>query len=101
MPNPIKEEIRRIARREANAATKKLRQDNAALKKSNVDLRRRVAKLEKIAARNQEAAIAWKKQALKASPEGLEGLRFRKDTVASIRRRLKLTQEELGRVNTS
>ena len=98
MSNPIKEEIRRIARREANALTKRLRQDNAGLKKSNADLKRRVAKLEKIAARHQEASLAWKKQALKASPEDLEGLRFRKDTVSSIRKRLKLTQAELAKL---
>ena len=98
MPDVIKEEIRRIARREANALTKRLRKDNTALKRSNAGLRRRVAALEKTVSRQRAVAAEWQKRTLSVGEDQLQGLRIRKDTVKSLRKRLRLTQGEFAQL---
>ncbi|UCF80392.1 MAG: helix-turn-helix domain-containing protein [Acidobacteriota bacterium] len=96
MPDVIKDEVRRIARREINAAVKQLKKDNARLKRSSADLKRRVAQLEKISARYKATLARVGKQSLQADEKALRKFRFRKDTVATLRKRLGVTQAELA-----
>ncbi len=96
MPDVIKDEVRRIAKREINAAIKHLKKDNARLKRSNADLKRRVAQLEKISTRYKATLARVGKQSVQVDEKVLEKSRFRKDTVATLRKRLGITQEELA-----
>lgn len=98
MPDIIKGEIRRIVKREVNAATKGLKKDNARLKRDNADLKRRVARLEKTAARQGSLLGRVGQQSLQVDVKALGKLRFTKNTVAAIRKRLGLTQAELAKL---
>jgi DNA-binding transcriptional regulator YiaG len=98
MPNIIKDEIRRIAKREINVAIKGLKKDNAQLKRSNADLKRRVARLEKTVARQRTVLGQVGKQSLQADEKALEKFRFTRNTVAALRKRLSLTQGEFAKL---
>ncbi len=94
----IKDEVRRIAKREANVATKGLKKDNARLKRSNADLKRRVAQLEKTVARQRAVLGQVGRQSIQADEKILEKARFTKNTVAALRKRLGITQEEFAQL---
>jgi DNA-binding transcriptional regulator YiaG len=98
MPNVIKDEVRRIAKREINIAVKGLKKDNARLKRDIAALKRKVARLEKTVARQKSVLGQVGRQSLQADEKALEKFRFRKDTVATLRKRLGLSQAELAKL---
>ena len=99
MPNIIKDEVRRIAKREINVAVKGLKKDTARLKRSNADLKRRVARLEKTVARQRAVLGQVGRQSLQqVDRKALEQSRFTKNTVAALRKRLSLTQGEFAKL---
>jgi DNA-binding transcriptional regulator YiaG len=94
MPNVIKDEVRRIAKREINIAIKGLKKDSARLKRSSADLKRRVAQLEKVVARQRTVLGQVSRQSIQAD----DTARFTKNTVAALRKRLGLTQGEFAKL---
>ena len=100
MPNiasVLKDEIRRLAKKEARALTLslahtngRLRHDVAALKKELKSLQTQTLRWGKAAARHMSDAVGDQTEETKA--------RITSRTVATIRRKLGLSQEELGRL---
>jgi len=102
MPNiagVFKDEIARVARKEIRTATgslaaasTKYRAEIAALKRTNAELERRLAKLEKAAGGSAPRASAEENAA------GSEIARFSAKGLASQRKRLGLSAAEMGRL---
>jgi len=101
MPNlasVLKDEIRRLARREVNAETKQVRKllaDHrryiASLRKEIADLRRELTTTKQVTKRVADAKVD-------ASDDGAEGLRFSAKGLASHRQRLGLSAAEMGKL---
>ena len=101
MPNIgalLKEEIRRLARREARVLTAGLRRDNAKLKRTVAEHKRRLAGLERDNRRLVAGADARLKEAVTASPEEVAGARIGASRVRALRKRLRLSQAEFGQL---
>jgi len=94
----LKAEISRISRKEAKSATGPISKANIDLKKTVVDLKRRLAALEK---ENKRLAAGTKKEKLVSAPEQSEETkkaRITSATIRSLRNRLGLSQAELGKL---
>jgi len=101
MPNIgtlLKEEIRRLAKREIRSATASLRKDNARLKRDVASHKRRLAALERDNRRLVEAANAKLKKAPTAAADEVEKARFGSRAVRALRKRLKLSQTDFGKL---
>jgi len=102
MPNIgvlLKEEIRRLARKEARALLAKFRRDGARLKRTAADHKRRLAALERDNRRLVAEADVRLKQAVQASPEEIASARVGSaGRIRALRRRLRLTQAEFGKL---
>ena len=101
MPNIgtlLKEEIRRLAKREIRAATAVLRKDNARLKRDVANHKRRLAVLERDNRRLVEVANAKLKKAPTAAAEEVEKARFGSRAVRALRKRLKLSQADFAKL---
>ena len=101
MPNIgalLKEEIRRLAKKEARALLATVRKDSARLKRTAAEHKRRLAALERDNRRLVDEADARLKEAVKASPEEVATARVGGARVRALRKRLRLSQAELGQV---
>jgi len=101
MPNiaaVLKDEIRRLAKKETKAATTKLQKDNAKLKRTAADLKRRVAKLERDNKQLVTDAEKRRRESVKTESPEVEKARISAKMIRSIRKRLKLSQEAFARL---
>ena len=101
MPNIgtiLKGEIRRLAKRVASGAVGAIRKDNARLKRSVAELKRRLAALERDNRRLVAEADARLSEGAKVSPEEVAQARVGAAMVKALRKRLRLTQAEFGRL---
>lgn len=98
MAQLLKEEIRRIARREVKAQTAKLKRDVVKVKKTNVVLRRVVAQLKK----DNELLMSSEKrrQAVPATvvPEDAKSARITAKGIRAMRRKLGLSQADFAKL---
>lgn len=101
MPNiaqVLKEEIRRIARKEIKAQVSKLKKDVVKVKKINVDLRRTVSQLRK----DNELLINTEKrrqtQPVAAMPADAKSARLTAKGIRSMRRKLGLSQADFAKL---
>ena len=102
MPNimsALKQEIQRLARKEVRTAVRPLQKDKVALKNSVRELRQQVQLLEK-QNRQLSEALAKNQAVVPVVPEGEEAPRMRITVkgLRSLRRKLKLTQEEFAQL---
>ena len=95
----LKDEIKRLSRREIKAATTSLRKDNAALKHSVADLKRRLSQLESI---NKKVVAKVEASQPKPSEEDfsneVKSARITAKMIRSIRDRLGLSQDNFARL---
>ena len=101
MPNIgalLKEEIRRLAKREARALMASVRKDNARLKRTAAEHKRRLARLERDNRRLVAESDARLAEGVKASPEEVAQARIGAARVRALRKRLRLSQAELGQI---
>jgi len=94
----LKEEIRRLARRECRALNANLRRDNARLKRTAAEHKRRLAALEQDNRRLVAEADARFQEADKATPEEIASARIGSSRIKALRKRLRRTQAEFGRL---
>ena len=101
MPNigvVLKDEIRRLAKKEARAAVAPLQKKVMRLTRSNAALRRIVPQLEKTVARLEQEAKARQLEGVRAGEKRVEGVRIGPRSIGAQRKRLKLTREEFGKL---
>jgi DNA-binding transcriptional regulator YiaG len=103
MPNialALKQEIRRLARREVKAETNKTKQAVSRYRLEIARLKRELQQQQKIVQRleSQQQKLSNQPEAASESVEGAEGLRFSARSVRSQRRRLGLSAEDFGRL---
>ena len=101
MPNlgtVLKEEIRRLARREIRTVAGPLQKRLAESRRHVADLRRRVAALEGTVATLKREADARRLEKARTGVAETGGARIGARSIRSQRKRLKLTREEFGRV---
>jgi DNA-binding transcriptional regulator YiaG len=94
----LKEEISRVSRKEAKSAVDPISKSNNALKKTVIDLKKRVAALEK---ENKRLLSAVKTEAPEISfvpSEGNGKRRITSRTIRSLRNKLGLTQADFARL---
>lgn len=99
MPNIgtiLKQEIRRLARREIGAATAGLRKDNVRLKRTIAEHKRRLAELEKASSRLISETAPLRAEAAKPTEKELRKARVTAGVVRNLRKRLGLSQAELA-----
>ena len=99
MPNfgtVIKEEVRRLARKEIRAAVGPVQKRLAETRRTAADLKRRVASLEGVVKQLKEEADARRLQAARAGAEEPQAARVGARSIRSQRKRLKLTREEFA-----
>ena len=103
MPNlgtVLKDEIRRLARREIKAAIAGLKRDNADLKRTVAQLKRRVKSLERDNRLLKAAEKRLREQTFraKAGNEELESVRFTARGIRALRKKLGLSQDDFSRL---
>ena len=103
MPNigaVLKEEIQRLARKEIRAAVTPLKTRVAELTRTNAALKKKVPALEKTVARLEEEAKQRQLRAVQtgAKATGTKVTRLGPRSIASQRKRLKLSQKEFGKL---
>jgi DNA-binding transcriptional regulator YiaG len=94
----LKAEISRISRKEAKSATGPIAKANSDLKKTVVDLKKRLTALEN---ENRRLLAGVKKEKPVSAPESSEETkkaRITSTTIRSLRRRLGLSQAEFGKL---
>ena len=101
MPNIgalLKEEIRRLAKKEARSLLAKLRKDSARLKRTAAEHKRRLAVLERDNRRLVAEADVRLTEGGKASPEEVAQARIGASRIRALRKRLRLTRADFGRL---
>ena len=101
MPNIgalLKEEIRRLAKKEARSLMAKIRKDSAKLKRTAAEHKRRLAALERDNRRLVAEADVRLTEGGKASPEEVAQARIGASRIRALRKRLRLTQADFGRL---
>lgn len=101
MPNVaqlLKAEMSRLAKREVKAGVAGIRADNIRLKKSNADLKRRIAQLEKDNKRLVAAEDRRLKEAPQVAPEKAEKARITAKGIRSLRKKLGLSQAKFAQL---
>ncbi len=99
MPNiavVLKEEICRLARKETKPAFRRLHKDAATLKKWAADVKRRLSALEGLGKRLTALVEELQGVVPKAAPEKVEKARFTAKTIKLLRKKLGVSQTELG-----
>ena len=100
MPNiaqALREEITRLAAKQVRAGTSSMKKDNARLKRDVADLKRRVATLER-EKRFLTKQVARTSEVVAPPAEKLQKMRVTGKTMAGLRKRLGLTQDEMGKL---
>ena len=101
MPNiakVLKDEVSRIARRETNKALAPIRKPALGLRRTTADLKRRVAQLEKELRSLRKTLDDLAKAHPPADAETTDTARITANGMRSLRRRLRLTGQELARL---
>jgi DNA-binding transcriptional regulator YiaG len=101
MPNIgalLKEEIRRLAKKEARSLMAKLRKDTARLKRTTAEHKRRLAVLERDNRRLVAEADVRLTEGAKASPEEVAQARIGASRIRALRKRLRLTLADFSRL---
>jgi DNA-binding transcriptional regulator YiaG len=101
MPNiglVLRQEISRLARKEIKGAIAPFRKDNAGLKRTVADLKRRIVVLERDNKRLQKIASAQAAVDAEVKPEAVERARISAQTIRTLRNKLGLTQVELAKL---
>ncbi len=98
LASALRQEIQKISRREARSATALLRKDNARLKRDVAGLKRKVSALERTAARTVAEAARLRKKTIDPHAKEVKAAKFGPKLIASLRRRLKLSQQDFGRL---
>jgi len=101
MPNMakvIKEEIIRLAKKEAVGAVAAVKQDTVKLKKVAADLKRRVAQLERENRRLVAAESKRQKEAPTVAPEETQKARVTAKGIRSLRKRLRLSGADFAKL---
>ena len=101
MPNIakiLKEEMARVARKEAKAFAGPIQKQNVLLKRAVAGLKKRVASLERMAKELQGAVATVKSAQPVAADEESGKARITAKGVRSLRRKLRLSQSEFGRL---
>ena len=94
----LREEIQRLARKEAKAATASLKKDNATLKRTAADHKRRLVQLERDARRLLAQAKKFQENVAKPSDDEVGKARITAKMIRSIRDRLGLSQAKLAQI---
>jgi DNA-binding transcriptional regulator YiaG len=95
----LKTEISRLARKEVRAETEPLKQILAQKKAEILDLKRRLAYLEKVTQQPKSDYVNVSKDGTRGSKsEKAQGLRFRADGLVSLRKRLGLTGADMAKL---
>jgi DNA-binding transcriptional regulator YiaG len=101
MPNiakVLKDEVSRLARRETNKALASISKPALGLRRTTADLKRRVAQLEKELRSLRKTIDDLAKTHPPAVPGTTEKVRITANGMRSLRRRLRLTGQELARL---
>lgn len=99
MPNigaVLKDEIRRLARKEIRATVGPLKKRVTELSRTNSTWKKKVPALEKAVAELEKEAEARRLQGVQAGAKELKGARIGPRSIAAQRKRLKLTRAEFG-----
>ncbi len=94
----LREEIQRLARKEVKAATAGIQKDNATLKRTAADHKRRLALLESDNKRLLAQAKKLRETVVKAPDDEVEKARITPKMIKSIRNRLGLSQATLAEI---
>ena len=94
----LKEEIRRLARKEVRTAIANLRKDNAMLKRVAADHKRRLAKVERDNRRLMTDAVKRREKALPAGEDEAQGARITGKMIRGVRAKLKLSQADFAKL---
>ena len=94
----LKEEIRRLARKEVRAAIAKLRKDNALLKRVAADHKRRLARVERDNRQLMTDAVKRRKEALPSTEDEVQSARITGKMIRGIREKLKLSQADFAKL---
>ena len=92
----LKEEIRRLARKEVNAQTEVLRRNSAQHRRDIATLKRKVSSLEKKVALLEKKT--WREATASPGKETAESARFSAKGLASQRKRLKLSVADYAKL---
>lgn len=92
----IKSEIKRLAKREVRKVYPDMKKELVELKRSNRELQRKVARLEKQASEFTTVARQTKIKQIPASEKELKQSRLSPGLIAKIRAKLKLSREDFG-----
>jgi transcriptional regulator with XRE-family HTH domain len=94
----LKAEIRRLARSEARAAVSEIKKSLVKEKQRSAQLRKQLAEQKKEIAALRRGAAAPARAAAPAAEEGGANLRWRKDTIAVLRKKHDLSQAALAKL---
>ncbi|MCC6145378.1 MAG: helix-turn-helix domain-containing protein [Candidatus Hydrogenedentes bacterium] len=92
----LKEEIRRLARKEVKAAVGEIQKENRDLKKAVRGLKQQVDALERKSRKVIRHVDAQREVEMKATPEQAERARISADSVRKLRQKLGLTQADFA-----
>jgi len=101
MPNigqALKAEIIRISRREIKSSVTSVHQSNVVLRKSVVDLRKRIATLESENKRLLKSSIIIEEKNVKAPSKVSKNVRITSSGIRKLRSKLGLSQEAFGKL---
>ena len=99
MPNigaVLRDEIRRLARREIRATVSPLKKKVAELNRSNAAYKRQIPQLLKTVARLESEAKSRQLKGVRTGAQELEGVRIGPRSIASQRKRLGLSRKDFG-----
>ena len=99
MPNVgqiLKEEIRRLAKKEVRAVAGPLKKRVAELERSNAAWKKKVPALDKAVARLNAEAEVRQLRSIRAGEKEVKGARIGPRSIAAQRRRLKLSRKDFG-----
>lgn len=91
----LKSEISRIAKKEIRSETKQLKKASASYRSEIASLKRRLSELEKVLIKAKSAASKSPKS---QDAEAKESLRFRASGFATLRKKLGLSAEQMGKL---
>lgn len=94
----LKDEMRRIAKREVRAMIAVLRKDNARLKRTAAEHKRRLAELEKSVGRLASETAPIRAEAARATQEELQKARITPRVIRNLRKRLGLSQAQFAKL---
>jgi len=96
--NVLREEIQRLARKEVKAAIASLKKDNATLKRTAAEHKRRLARLERDTRHLLTQAKKMQATAEKPSDDEVEKARITAKMIKGVRDRLGLSQADLAKI---